>query len=64
MHTAKAMLATCVSVWTNEELWLNLYNDFKRNRLDRASKTDGHPGYLSQDRYVEMLLPLLKQKAQ
>jgi len=48
----------------NEELWLNLYNNFKRNRLDRASETDGHPGYLSQDRYVEILWPLLKQKAQ
>lgn len=48
----------------NEELWLNLYNNFKRNKLDRASETDGHPGYLSQDRYTEMLLPSLKEKLQ
>ena len=48
----------------NEELWLNLYNNFKRNKLDQVSETDGHPGYLSQDRYVEMLLPLLKEKTQ
>jgi len=48
----------------NEELWLNLYNNFKHNKLDQASETDVHPGYLSQDRYAEMLLPLLKEKAQ
>ena len=48
----------------NEELWLNLYNNFKCNKLDRASETDGHPGYLSQDCYVEILLPSLKQKVQ
>jgi hypothetical protein len=48
----------------NEELWLNLYDNFKCNKLDRASETDGHPGYLSQDCYVEILLPSLKQKVQ
>lgn len=48
----------------NEDRWLNLYNNFKRNKLDRASQTDGHPGYLSQDRYAEMLLPVLKEKLQ
>lgn len=48
----------------NEGLWLNLYNNLKRNKLDRVSETDGHPGYLSQDRYAEMLLPSLKEKLQ
>jgi hypothetical protein len=48
----------------NEEIWLNLYNSFKCNKLDQVSQSDGHPGYLSQDRFVEILLPMLQEKLQ
>jgi hypothetical protein len=48
----------------NSDLWLNLYDTFQKNKLDIASKTDRHPGYLSNDRYTEMLYPILKEKLQ
>ena len=43
-------------------LWLNLYNSFLENKQDNASSTDGHPGYKSNDYYVKMLYPILKEK--
>jgi len=46
----------------NSDLWLNLYDSFQKNKLDIASKTDNHPGYLSNDRYTEMLYPILKER--
>jgi len=48
----------------NSNLWLNLYDSFQKNKLDIVSKTDRHPGYLSNDRYTEMLYPILKEKLQ
>jgi len=46
----------------NSDLWLNLYDSFEKNKLDIASKTDKHPGYLSNDCYTEILYPILKEK--
>jgi len=51
----------------NSDLWLNLYDSFQKNKIDLASDTNssittGHPGYLSNDLYTEMLYPVLKEK--
>tara|TARA_R110001592_G_C12909267_1_gene727450 strand:+ start:18 stop:794 length:777 start_codon:yes stop_codon:yes gene_type:complete len=48
----------------NSKLWLNLYDSFLENKLDNASSTDRHPGYLSNDYYTKMLYPILKEKLQ
>tara|TARA_B100001057_G_C22698845_1_gene890829 strand:+ start:110 stop:880 length:771 start_codon:yes stop_codon:yes gene_type:complete len=47
-----------------EHLWLNLYKSLYTNKLDDASSTDRHPGYLSNDYYTKMLYPILKEKLQ
>lgn len=41
----------------HETYWLNLYDSFKTMQIDNASETDKHPGLLSQDVFVEKLLP-------
>ena len=46
----------------NSDLWLNLYDSFQKNKLDSVSSTNKFPGYLSNDRYTEMLYPILKEK--
>lgn len=44
----------------NEDYWLNLYESLGALRIDVISKTDDHPGYLSQDIFVKYLTtPLL-----
>ena len=45
-----------------KHLWLNLYDSFFKNKLDNASSTDRHPGYLSQDAYTKMLYTKLEEK--
>lgn len=42
--------------------WLNLYDNLLKHRLDFASETDRHPGYLSQDLYTDILYNSLKEK--
>ena len=44
------------------ELWLNLHKSFYSMKIDDASETDQHPGYASQDRFVEYLATLLMEK--
>ena len=38
----------------NEELWVNLYNNFRTMMVDRGNDGE-HPGYLSHDLFTEML---------
>ena len=45
-----------------ESYWLNLYNSLRLEQIDFVSNTDRHPGYSSQHRYVDMLLPVLRAK--
>jgi hypothetical protein len=45
-----------------EELWLNLYQNLRQEQIDTISNTDKHPGLLSQDRFVEILKPILDKK--
>jgi hypothetical protein len=45
-----------------EQSWLNLYESLDHLKIDTISKTDLHPGYHSQDRYVERLAPILSRK--
>jgi len=42
--------------------WLNLYNSLHRQQIDTASSTDPHPGYQSQQVFVDYLAPLLDKK--
>lgn len=39
----------------HQEKWLNLYVSLRQLAIDRASKTDPHPGLLSQDVFVKKL---------
>ena len=45
----------------SSDRWLNLYDSFEKNELDKAND-NSHPGYLSNNRYTEMLYPILKEK--
>ena len=45
-----------------EQHWLNLYNSFKELQVDDASISDCHPGYKSQDIFVDNLMPVLEEK--
>jgi hypothetical protein len=45
-----------------EQHWLNLYNSFEKLKIDNASPTDIHPGYASQDVFVDYLWPILEEK--
>ena len=45
-----------------EKYWLNLYNSFEKLKIDNASEVDFHPGYASQDIFVEQLWPILEEK--
>jgi hypothetical protein len=45
-----------------EELWLNLYQSLHQVQVDTISTTDLHPGIKSQDKFVELLTPILNQK--
>lgn len=48
-----------------EQNWLNLYdNSFKKLKIDSVSEIDNHPGYASQDVFVDRLWPILKEKLQ
>lgn len=40
-----------------EDNWLNLYCSLREMQIDDASAEDTHPGYKSQDLFVEKLLP-------
>lgn len=42
--------------------WLNLYSSLYSMQIDDASATDAHPGYKSQNKYAEILLPVLHSK--
>ena len=46
----------------HEYHWLNLYNSFKELKVDNASESDKHPGYASQDVFVEQLWSALEEK--
>ena len=43
--------------------WLNLYTPLSTLQVDTVAD-DPHPGYLSQDKFTEYLLPILKEKLQ
>jgi hypothetical protein len=45
-----------------EQYWLNLYQSQMNTKIDQASKTDRHPGYLSQNLYAENFYKILKEK--
>lgn len=45
-----------------ESHWLNLYDSLQSMQIDRVSITDAHPGYRSQQKYLEYLQPILKTK--
>ena len=45
-----------------EQNWLNLYNSFEKLKVDNVSETDHHPGYDSQDVFVDQLWPVLEEK--
>jgi hypothetical protein len=45
-----------------EQCWLNLYQPLYKWQIDHASLTDRHPGYASQDIFVENLLPELHKR--
>ena len=45
-----------------ERYWLNLYNSLRLEQIDFVSDIDSHPGYSSQHRYADMLLPVLIEK--
>jgi hypothetical protein len=46
----------------NEPKWLNLYDSLRSLQIDDVSSTDRHPGYQSQDRYVQYQRPVLLEK--
>lgn len=45
-----------------EHHWLNLYSSLRELKIDVVCDDDFHPGYLSQDKFVDQLLPQLKSK--
>lgn len=45
-----------------EQYWLNLYQSQLKTRIDYASETDHHPGYLSQDMYADNFYNTLIEK--
>jgi len=45
-----------------EKYWLNLYNSFGKLKIDDASEIDKHPGYASQNIFVDQLWPILEEK--
>ena len=44
-----------------EDHWLNLYNSLDSMKIDTVSVEDCHPGYQSQQRFVEFLEPAFKK---
>lgn len=42
--------------------WLNLYRSLQQLQVDTISASDKHPGYSSQQQFVDHLLPELKTK--
>jgi hypothetical protein len=46
----------------DENDWLNLYDPLQLLQVDQVSKSDLHPGYLSQDRFSEFLINCFKKK--
>jgi hypothetical protein len=44
-----------------EEYWLNLYSSLRSIKIDDVSATNVHPGYLSQDLFVELFRPKIKK---
>lgn len=45
-----------------EQHWLNLYKSFQSLQVDTVSQNDKHPGYKSQDVFVDNLMPVLEEK--
>ena len=44
------------------EHWLNLYNSLRSMQVDSVSSTDNHPGYYSQNIFVNYLTPIFEEK--
>ncbi len=45
-----------------EDRWLNLYSSLRSMQIDDVSANDNHPGYKSQEVFVNMLLPTINKK--
>lgn len=45
----------------HSELWANLYKSFMSLKIDDAPYSSDHPGYKSQDKFVEELLPKFQE---
>lgn len=46
----------------HNDKWLNLYESLYSLQIDYVSRIDNHPGYTSQDKFYQYLLPIFENK--